>query len=209
MEGLGLNCVVHHRASKLFYKCCSVKCQATANISITEPLSHSKCACQFSWVVWGVLKITDGVKLSEATAGLLWDVSVTSPVDWPALNSPGHGRIWAPHTQREVKVALIHHFWKGSTGELRATLECTERFVLSTFPGLTLVLFHRTSQNKSTAEPQPQSRGEVFPKDFLLDKRIPRWCFPRWRMLRYFLFHSSLWLSPTFGKSCSFLLGTC
>lgn len=110
MEGLGLNCVVHHRPWKLLYKCCYIKCQATANISITEPLSHSKCVCQFSWVFLGVLKITAWVKLSETTAELHWDVSATSPVDWPAQNSSGHGRIWVPHTQREVKVLLMHLF---------------------------------------------------------------------------------------------------
>lgn len=99
MEGLGLNCVVHHRASKLLYKCCYIKCQATANISITEPLSHSKCVCQFSWVFLGVLKITDGVKLSETAAGLHWDVSVTSPGDWAALNN--HGENLGSSTQGE------------------------------------------------------------------------------------------------------------
>lgn len=159
----------------MLYKCCYIKCQAAANISIAEPLSHSKCVCQFSWVFSGVLRITDRVKLSATTAGAALGRVCHQPCGlasskqvWPWEN------LGSSHSNGSEGVTNPFLFWKGSTRELNDVFEFTGSFVQNTFSELTLVLFYRMSGSKSTAEPQSQSnlRAEErpFPRSFSLIK---------------------------------------
>lgn len=118
-EGLGLSCVVHHRPQKLLYKCCYIKCEAAANISIPQPLSHSKCVCQLSWVFLGDLKITVLIKLSETTAG-----AALGRVCHKLCGLASSKHLWpwedlgSSHPKASEGVTNPSLFWKRSTGEL-------------------------------------------------------------------------------------------